>query len=343
MFITKYCIGLCIYDSVCIYDIVYTKGSESGACNEQSSSKSSTTAESDNLDRLGNSPENNSKETSKNDSNDLEETSKNNLDDLRECLESDLEHLKKKSIFKQYKELHNEKEVINEFIDEQLGTKDVIRLAEKLDKKLPEGLENKNTYITTLKKEYPYFFDEKNCNSLRDGLNKLKHYNNNELSALQSDLDQINAKLSNLSNPNKDELESSNKSESALDTDNKSLTKVRSEDANNNDNNINPKASSSSSKSSGPEKPSGNSGPSGDPGPSGDSGSSGDQEPSGNSGPSENLDSSNVSNNSGSLGSSKLSDDCSNFKENCSNSNNTSYLDILLLLVKSIFGDDHLD
>jgi hypothetical protein len=135
-----------------------------------------------------------------------------------------------------------------------------------LDKLLPEGAKNDNSYLNELKSDFSEFFDDDSGNdTIGQGLADIRDYILSEQNSLKSELAKVNSYIKDLTfDSTKDDSKSSKRPGSELDEDTKPSSKKTSRSDNNNENDSNPPNSSGASDfsgSSGPSDSSNSSGP----------------------------------------------------------------------------------
>ena len=113
---------------------------------------------------------------------------------------------------KEYLDLSNERKEILDSIKDHNETLKELKLAERLDDKLPEGTKHNNSHLKQLQEEYPTFFDEDSGNSsTKESLDGVKKYIMGEKASLKSELSQINTDIQKLHGPNPEEDKNTSK------------------------------------------------------------------------------------------------------------------------------------
>ena len=140
------------------------------------------------------------------------------------------------------KELQELRETRSEIIDTLRENKQILKNIDKaveLDEKLPEEAKNKNSHMNDIKEEFSSFFDKDYTN--KESLDEVKYFLNSENKTLGSMIDNLTAKMDNLSveNPNNNPKkrgmsESESESESNADSLSSSKKRSRKNDEDNN-------------------------------------------------------------------------------------------------------------
>jgi len=143
---------------------------------------------------------------------------------------------------KEYLELSSERKEIIDSIKEHNETLKELKLAERLDNKLPEGAKHNNRHLKQVQEEYPTFFDEDSgSSSTKESLDEVKKYVIGEKASLKSELSQINSDLQKVHGANTEEDKNTSK-RSASEVDNtseQSPNKIsRTEDSSNNESDV---------------------------------------------------------------------------------------------------------
>jgi hypothetical protein len=113
---------------------------------------------------------------------------------------------------KEYLDLSNERKEITDSIKDHNETLKELKLAERLDDKLPEGAKHNNSHLKQLQEEYPTFFDEDSGNSsTKESLDDVKKYVMGEKASLKSELSQINSDIQKLHGANTEEDKNTSK------------------------------------------------------------------------------------------------------------------------------------
>lgn len=112
----------------------------------------------------------------------------------------------------EYLDLSNQRKEIIDSIRDHNETLKELKLAERLQDKLPEGAKHNNSHLKQLKEEYPTFFDEDSGNSsTKESLEEVKNYVMGEKASLKSELSQINSDIQKLHGANTEEDKNTSK------------------------------------------------------------------------------------------------------------------------------------
>ena len=125
----------------------------------------------------------------------------------------------------EFSDLSSQKRVILDSIKDLDETLKEVRLAERLDQRLPEPAKENNSHLKELKKEYLAFFDEDSGNaSTKESLDDIKEYVKGEKASLKAELSQLDNEIQKLQTSNNEEDKKSSKRSASEVEDNSELS-----------------------------------------------------------------------------------------------------------------------